>query len=59
MPQQSDLPSPELQAGSVTLTRKEVLGWALHDSRTKGNATIPDWQFLTWAKHDIIRVNGL
>jgi len=49
----------EPQAGTVSITRKEVLTWPTHDCRTKGTATIPDWQFQTWAKHDIIRVNGL
>jgi hypothetical protein len=59
MADQSDVPTVEPQAGSTVITRAQVLCWPLHDCRTKGNAAIPDWQFLTWAKHDIIRVNGL
>jgi len=43
----------------VTLTRREVLGWPSHDSKTKGDGAIPAWVFQVWAKHDIIRVYGL
>jgi hypothetical protein len=50
---------PEVQAGSVVLTRREVICWPRHDCRTKGNAAIPDLVFQTWAVHDIIRVYGL
>jgi hypothetical protein len=49
----------EVLAAPVTLTRREVICWPRHDCRTKGDATIPDKVFQTWAIHDIIRVYGL
>jgi hypothetical protein len=49
----------EVQAAPVTLTRREVICWPKHDCKTKGDHTIPDAVFTSWAVHDIIRVYGL
>jgi hypothetical protein len=49
----------EALVAPVTLTRREVICWPRHDSKTKGDHTIPDAVLSTWPIHDIIRVYGL
>jgi hypothetical protein len=49
----------EVQAAPVTLTRREIICWPRHDSKTKGDGAIPWGVIQTWPVHDIIRVYGL
>jgi hypothetical protein len=49
----------DVQAAPVTLTRREIICWPRHDSKTKGDGAIPSGVIQTWPVHDIIRVYGL
>jgi hypothetical protein len=59
MAEQPETQAAPEQLAQVTLTRREVICWPRHDSKTKGDGAIPSGVIQTWPVHDIIRVYGL